>query len=100
MILEIMLVFCVIFCSIFLFCNFSRVKKFNSKELYLKLKVSFHFSCIQKKEQICTSCEVSEMSQGTLITSLGPIHCKVTINCAGLYGDIVDQLAGIDTFRY
>ncbi|KAK7009010.1 FAD/NAD(p)-binding oxidoreductase, partial [Biomphalaria glabrata] len=49
--------------------------------------------------KICTSCEVSEMSQGTLITSLGPIYCKVTINCAGLYGDIVDQLAGIDTFR-
>lgn len=35
-----------------------------------------------------------------VMTSLGQFTGRVVINCGGLYGDIVDKLAGLQHFRY
>uniref|UniRef100_A0A0B7AAN9 FAD dependent oxidoreductase domain-containing protein n=1 Tax=Arion vulgaris TaxID=1028688 RepID=A0A0B7AAN9_9EUPU len=48
--------------------------------------------------KILTNCEVLGFKDRTLNTSCGPISPAVTINCAGLYGDLVDNLAGLNTF--
>lgn len=53
--------------------------------------------------QILTNCEVtqccvSDDNKNVLATTRGQVTAKVVINCAGLFGDKVQQLAGIDTF--
>ncbi|KAK7442575.1 hypothetical protein BaRGS_00040514 [Batillaria attramentaria] len=55
--------------------------------------------------KILTNCEVrgyENVSGGqlsTLDTTRGPIKARVVINCAGLHGDHVQELAGISSFR-
>lgn len=44
-----------------------------------------------------TECERQRIQ---VMTSLGQFTGRVVINCGGLYGDIVDKLAGLQHFRY
>ncbi|XP_076465299.1 glycerol 3-phosphate dehydrogenase-like isoform X2 [Babylonia areolata] len=54
--------------------------------------------------KILTHCEVqgwevnSNSGRSVLQTTRGPVSAKVVINCAGLHGDKVQNMAGIDTF--
>ncbi|KAK7115993.1 glycerol 3-phosphate dehydrogenase-like isoform X2 [Littorina saxatilis] len=53
--------------------------------------------------KILTGCEVQghevdSYGRSTVETTCGPITARVVINCAGLYGDKVQQMAGVDTF--
>ncbi|KAL8615935.1 hypothetical protein ACOMHN_034611 [Nucella lapillus] len=53
--------------------------------------------------KILTSCkvegyEVNGNGRSVVHTTRGPVVGKVVINCAGLYGDKVENMAGLDTF--
>ncbi|XP_059171542.1 glycerol 3-phosphate dehydrogenase-like [Physella acuta] len=48
--------------------------------------------------KICTNCEVTGFKDGILTTSRGLFKVQATVNCAGLYGDKVDSLVGINSF--
>ncbi|RUS91511.1 hypothetical protein EGW08_000732 [Elysia chlorotica] len=63
------------------------------------LGICFAHHAKQQKSKILTNCEVKGFRGRTLTTTQGTVKATVTINCAGLYGDSVDALAGLNNFQ-
>ncbi|KAK3769922.1 hypothetical protein RRG08_048133 [Elysia crispata] len=63
------------------------------------LGVCFAHHAKQQKSKILPNCEVTGFREKTLTTTQGIVKATVTINCAGLYGDSVDALAGVQSFE-
>ncbi|XP_012943891.1 uncharacterized protein MG039 homolog [Aplysia californica] len=63
------------------------------------LGISYLHHAQMQGAKVLTNCRVISVTDGLLHTTRGVVQAKVTMNCAGLYGDLVDKLVDINTFR-
>ncbi|GFO42050.1 FAD/NAD(p)-binding oxidoreductase [Plakobranchus ocellatus] len=63
------------------------------------LGVCYAHHAQKQRSKILTSCTITGFRENVLTTTHGPIKARIVINCAGLYGDTVDALAGLHSFQ-